>query len=59
MGLILYPKWGGEDIDGSKSNPKVKETLQDQEEELPPPLYWMMIPPTNVPAVPGKLPTGN
>ena len=36
-----------------------KETLQDPErEELPPPLYWMMIPPTNVPAVPRASPQG-
>ena len=32
-----------------------KEILQDPNEELPPPLYWMMNPPSNVSARPGAL----
>ena len=36
-----------------------KEILQDPErEELCPPPYWMMIPPTNVPTVPRASPQG-
>ena len=36
-----------------------KEILQDPEgEELPPPPYWMMIPPTSAPAGPRASPQG-
>ena len=60
MGLILYPKWGGENINGSKSNQRWKGDLTESREGRTSPATVLDDDPTNQHSRGAEsLPTGN